>query len=70
MASGQMADHVTTAPKKKQEKMNLGEFLTNQCEWKTFATSEAILHLSLAPYRATERMGPDHEKYLILTVDV
>lgn len=33
MERGHSADINETAPKKKQEKMNLGEFLTNQCEY-------------------------------------
>ena len=35
MVREQDANYTTAAPKKKQEKMNLGEFLTNQCTSKS-----------------------------------
>ena len=36
----------------------------------TFATSEAVIDLSLALYSTADRMEPDHEDHLILTVGV
>ena len=50
-------DDVYAAPKKKQEKMNLGEFLTNQCEYK--ATSGFGAHCTANHARELVNMMSD-----------